>query len=343
MQLRISLVSQFEQQQAETWALAFASDGKRLVSSDGNALYLWQLDETGNWDYERALPFRKATFPHFAPDGTMLAFGSPEPSIKLISLDGEEVATFPCPAHASWAFSPDQRWLVSTSSKREILLWDLVTYQSSSIALSFPAFARWKTKEDLSNERVGCFLFTPDGQQLVFGASSSQGYIHLCFFDPEHRRITQHTTFPVEGMLAGSISPDGKKLAMVIAHEQDAAYQQEVSVYDLASLQLLQVFPQVADDRYCLLAFSPDSQYLASCKDDGWVDLFSLVSFERVAQFAAHPGLSSHATDPIGGFDWSSTGYLATGGASVFAQDMKRVDSTIKLWKIREEYGGSSL
>src|SRR5579885_684504 len=254
MQPRISLVDQFDQQQAETWALAFAPDGKRLVSSDGTALYLWQLDETGHWSYERALPFRKATFPRFTPDGTMLAFGSQEPYIKLISLDGEEVATFPGPSHAFWALSPDQRWLVSTSSQREIRLWDLITYQSFSIALPFPAFDRWQTGRDLSNEGVGRFLFTPDGQQLVFGASRSQGYIHLGFFDPEHRRITHHTTFPVAGMIAGSISPDGPKLAMIVANEQISPYAQDIYVYDLASSQLLHVFPQVADDRYCLLA-----------------------------------------------------------------------------------------
>jgi WD40 repeat protein len=72
----IQLVHQFEQQQAATWALAFAPDGKRLVSSDGNTLYLWLLDNMGGWNYERALPFQKGTFPCFAPDGTMLAFGS---------------------------------------------------------------------------------------------------------------------------------------------------------------------------------------------------------------------------------------------------------------------------
>jgi WD40 repeat protein len=77
------------------------------------------------------------------------------------------------------------------------------------------------------------------------------------------------------------------------------------------------MFPQTTDEFYCLLAFSPDSQYLASCKTDGWVDIFSLKAFDRIAHFTAHPGLSSQATDPIGGLAWSQTGYIATGGASI--------------------------
>src|SRR5450631_3003084 len=127
---RITLVHQFQQQQNETWDAHFSLDGTRLVSSDGRALYLWQLNESGCWDYERSLLFRGATFPRFAPNGTMLAFGSVEKFIRLISVEGKELATFPSPSHASWAFSPDGCWLVSSDKERTIVLWNLTTYQS---------------------------------------------------------------------------------------------------------------------------------------------------------------------------------------------------------------------
>jgi WD40 repeat protein len=337
MRLRISLIYQFEQQRDETWDLHFSSDGKRLVSSDGRSLYLWHLNEGGKWDYERSLPFRNATFPRFAPNGMVIAFGGKEEFIKLISLEGKELATFPSPAHADWAFSPDQRWLVSSDIKRDILLWNLLTYQSFHIPIPFPAFDRSGTGTDHSNEVVGHFLFTPDGQRLVFGASSAEGYMHIGSFDPEHQRITSPRTFSVEGMLDGAISPDGKMFAMVASNGQIFAYKQEIYIYDLESLRLLHMFPQTTDESYCRLAFSPDSRYLISCKSDGWVDIFSLDIFDCVAQFAAHPGLSSHATEPIGGLDWSKTGYIATGGASVFEDDMEKTDYTIKIWKAEEQ------
>jgi WD40 repeat protein len=78
-----------------------------------------------------------------------------------------------------------------------------------------------------------------------------------------------------------------------------------------------------------------------SCNTNGKVDIFSLDSYELVAQFDPHPDLSSHATDPIGGVAWSSTGSLATGGASVFEKEMEKTDSTIKLRKIDEVPAGS--
>lgn len=111
----------------------------------------------------------------------------------------------------------------------------------------------------------------------------------------------------------------------------------EIYVYHLESLRLLQMFPQTTKARYSLLAFSPDCQYLMGCKTDGLVDVFSLASFDCVTQFAAHPGLSSHATDPIGGLDWSKTGYIATGGASEFEKNRNKTDYTIKIWKVEEQ------
>jgi WD40 repeat protein len=170
----------------------------------------------------------------------------------------------------------------------------------------------------------------------VLFADGSEGSLHICSFDPEHRCITLQKTLP-HGMIDGVISPNGKLFAVIVSNDQIYDYKQDISVYDLKSLQLLHVFPQMTDDFYCLVAFSPDSQYMAICKTDGWVDLFSLASFDRIAQFVAHPGLFSDANDPIGGLAWSTTGYIATGGANVFEQDMKQADYTVKIWKVEEE------
>src|SRR5258708_15525590 len=138
---QITLVHQFEQQQAETEGLQFSVDGKRLVSSDGNALYLWQLNESGCWTYERSLPFQNARQPFFAFDGKWLAWSNYEGFFRLISLEDEkEEKLFPYPARSNGAFSPDQRWLVAGDTNRNILLWDRLTHQYSLIPLPFPGF-----------------------------------------------------------------------------------------------------------------------------------------------------------------------------------------------------------
>lgn len=339
MTLRVTLTHQFEHQQGETWSLGFSPDGKRLASSDGYALHLWQLDMRGNWNLERSLLSRHAKFLCFAPHSHLIAFRDHENFLRLVSLeDGKERAVLSCSALTDCRFSPDQRWLVTGDTTRNILLWDLLTYQETLIPVRFPRFKGdpWEQETALADETIRNFRLTPDGQRLVFLASSEEGDLHICHFDPMDKGLMRQKTFP-HGCIDLAISLNGKMLAIIVPNGQIYDYREEVYIYDLESLRLLHVFPQTTNKRYCLLTFSPDSRFLMSCKSDGMVDIFSLDSFDCVAQFAAHPGLSSHATDPIGGLDWSATGYIATGGASVFEKDMDKTDYTIKIWKVEEE------
>lgn len=331
MPLRISLARQFEQQQSETLQLAFSQNGNQLISSDGRALYLWQLQEGGNWTYERSLPVRGAGILRFASD---IVFYVEEGLLKLISFEGQEKATFPHPSSRFWAISPDLRWLVSSDSARHLLLWDLVSRQSFSIPIPFPPSEQWKKGTHVSDEPVLRFLFTPDSRQVVLFADGVEGSLHICSFDPEHGHIRLQKT--LRGMIDGAISPDGKMLAIILSNDQVFNYKEDIYLYNLESLDLLHVFPQTTHERPCLLAFSPDSQWLASAKSEGSVDLFSVETWACETQFAAHPGLSSHATDPVGGLDWSTTGYIATGGASVLERDMDKTDYTIKIWRVDE-------
>lgn len=338
MPLRISLVQQFDQQQSETWSLAFSPDGKHLASSDGYALYLWRLDERGTWGYKRSLLFPRASFLCFAPDSKRIAFRDTDENVRLLFLeDGKEGAVLSCPAATDCTFSPDGRWLVTGDTARHILLWDVLTSQSFLIPVRFPRFRDdpWEQEMTLADETMRSFRLTPDGQRLVFLASSAEGYLHICHLNLEEKSLVRQATFP-HGSMNLAISPNGKLLAVVVSNHQVQFLKEAVSVYDVESLDLLHVFPQVTDEQYCLLAFSPDSRWLASCKTDGWIDIFSLETWTCETQFAAHPGLSTHASDPIGGLDWSKTGYIATGRASVFEQNMEKADYTIKIWRVEE-------
>lgn len=296
MPLQISFAHQFYQQQQETYCLFFSGDGKRLFSPNSSTL-LWRLKDDGNWEYECSLPV----------GANVLSFDYEvvwyveEKLIKLVSFDGsKEIATIPRPSARYWAFSPDWRWFISNEQRETLRLWDITSQQSFSIPIPFPPRDQNGENTDMLGERVGDFLFTPDCQQIVLFADSPEGSLHICSFEPEYKRLTLQKTLP--GMIEGEISPDGKLLAIILSNNQPFDYKEDIYLYDLVSLRLIHVFQQATRmERYNLLAFSPDSRYLASSKTDGWVDIFSLDSFECVAQFAAHPGLSSHATDPIGG------------------------------------------
>jgi hypothetical protein len=65
-----------------------------------------------------------------------------------------------------------------------------------------------------------------------------------------------------------------------------------------------------------------------------------LATFERVAFFEAHTGPKPHErhwSEIIGGLDWSTTGYLATGGTRFLGEDMLKEDRSVIIWKIEEE------
>jgi WD40 repeat protein len=328
MSLQISLIQQLKQHKEETWDLRFSLDGKRLVSSDGEALYLWQRDEDGRWEYERSLPFRQAAWPCFTPDSKMIAFYNQDDHIQIFPLDGTKGVILLTLSQTQYAFSPDQRWIVSGDGLRSLRLWNLQTSESSLLPLPFPPFNNYPRDQetDLSKEVLGWVRFTPDGQRVVFGASSREGYVQICQVDLAQKRLTRQKTLPLLGIMNQAIAPNGKLLAIV--------HLDEVHVYDLESFQLLQKFPEATEYSYSLVAFSPDSQFLMSSKDDGTVDIWSVSTFERVVSFAAHPGLMNDWTEPIGGLDWSRTGDIATAGASVFENDMEKEDYTIKIWRM---------
>jgi WD40 repeat protein len=113
-----------------------------------------------------------------------------------------------------------------------------------------------------------------------------------------------------------------------------------VYVYDLESLQLLQKFPEPVDTSYGMLAFSPDGRFLMCSREDGFIDIWSLATFEHVASFEAHKGPTSdmrHWSGTIGGLNWSTTGYIATGGTGIWRDDMVKEDLSIRIWKVEDE------
>lgn len=335
MPLRISLLQQFEQQQAETRDLRFSCDGKRLASVDGTSLYLWKLQESGRWEYERSLPWSLAAWPTFSRDGKRLAFRGHKKYLQLLPLEGEEEeVTLPYRVRANAAFSPDHRWLVMEEENHQLIFWDLFTSQPTVIPLDFGEYAVNK-QTGQRRKTIEQIRFTPDGQRLVLGAADAEGHgsVDLYYFDPIHKQLRLQATLP-HGGIDVAIAPNGKLLATIDVQSVPGPFQQVICVYDLESCQLLHIFRQRDESFHTLLAFSPDSRTLLSGKSDGLVDLFSVDLFALSASFAAHPDLFTSAMDPIGGGDWAQTGYIATGGASVFEHDRGKVDCTIKIWKV---------
>ena len=326
MPLRISLLQEFEQQEDETFQVCFSPDGNILWSSDGTAVYQWQRNSGDIWNYCQRIS--GAAFDlQCISDSKMIVFRDGEKIIHFSSFGGEERMMLSHPDQGimlDFAISPDQRWLVMDGRDGNILLWDIVNLQWSTIAVP--------DQPDTADGTACCFRFTSDSLGLVFSASNYEGQVHICHFDPEHDHYAIRRILPIFGIEGMKISPDGKLLAI--------ASIPDVYVYDLVRLQLLQKFSAPTGTHYDLLVFSPDSQFLVSSRGNGIVDIWSLATFECVTSFEAHLGPTRnirHWSETIGGLDWSATGYIATGGTGAQRNDMVKADFSIRIWKVENE------
>jgi WD40 repeat protein len=227
-----------------------------------------------------------------------------------------------------FAVSPDQRWLVRDGKDGTILLYDLLKHEWTAIGVA--------DQPETADGTVGCLRFALNGRSLIFIASNPVGQVHICHFDPEHDHYAIRRILPLSGIQGMRVSLDGKLLAIT---NVGFCSERGFYVYNLEELQLLQKFPASVGTSYDLLAFSPDGRFLASSRDNGIFDIWSLITFECVASFEAHQGPRDHErhwSETIGGLDWSTTGYLATGGTRFRRDDddAAKEDLSVKLWKI---------
>jgi WD40 repeat protein len=332
MPLRISLLHQFEQHKDETYHLCFSPDGNTLWSSDQTALYQWQRSSGDTWSYSQCFPAVAFTFQCTA-DGKMLVFWDGEQrSIRFLLYDGKELMTLSHPDQGilfDFALSPDQRWLVMDGKGGNLLLWDMLNHQWSSLSVL--------DQPETADGTASSLQFALDGLGLVFVASSYEGQIHICHFDPKHNHYAFRRILPIFGICGMKVSPDGRLLAIT---NLGADSIRGVYLYDLEQLQLLQKFPAPIGTHYDLLAFSPDSRFLASSRDNGILDIWSLATFDRLVSFEAHPGPRRHErhwSETVGGLDWSTTGYIATGGTRFQRDDMPKEDCSVRIWKVENE------
>ena len=181
----------------------------------------------------------------FSPDGSMLASGSFDDTVRLWQVDTGQLLhslTVHTNDVVSVAFSPDGQTLASSDWDGNICLWNPHT---------------GKLKRTLNERRgsVGAVAFSPDGQTLASGhADHTIG-------------LWNTTTWQVESILTGhtlivdcvAFSPDGETLA-------SGSRDKTVRLWDIDTGQLLHKLTGHANNiRH--LAFSPNGATLASGAD----------------------------------------------------------------------------
>ncbi len=193
----------------------------------------------------------------FSPDGTRLASGSTDTTVRLWDTTGDR-DSMTLQKHTGptnvLAFSPDGKMLASGSTDKTVQLWDTTTGEPLATLTGHL-------------NGINALAFSPDGNTLASG--STDGTIR--FWDvaagtPLDERITGHT----QSMKTVAFFRDSSTLA-------SAAFNGEITFWDVETAQKSAVQNSGHRDWYSTIAFSPDGTKLISEASEGSI-IFSGIS-----------------------------------------------------------------
>ena len=239
----------------------------------------------------------------FSPDGTLLASGSDDVSIKLWDVASRQnIATLE--GHTgrvrSVSFSPDGTLLASGSDDVSIKLWDVAKRQNIATL----------TEENSDRASFLSVSFSPDGTLL---ASGSWGTVLL--WDVAKRQNVASLKGHRDWVRSVSFSPDGTLLA---SGSDDVS----IKLWDVAKRQNITTLRGIRNYRNSVLSvsFSPDGKTLASGSGDRTVELWDgeVATRRNLATLEGHTGW-------VNSVSFSPNGTLLASSSA---------DGTVKLWDV---------
>ncbi|MDH5508329.1 MAG: hypothetical protein OEZ02_13985 [Anaerolineae bacterium] len=273
--------------------VAFSPDGKLLVeATDDNAIIIWQITETGgliNYQtiYLSNYPINYSV--SLSPDGNLIAAGMREGihlwnlhSGKIMKKLGTESSNY---INISW--SPDSKFLVSTTSERGIEVWDIekekLLFAPRQISGNFNSLA-WSSSDNIiasgteggyiyilkapsgnvmrildQNYGMNSLSFSPDGRLLAVGHDS-----HLLQIWNLNGKVLNSFEGSGYGSTSVSFSRDGSLLAAIFNDSGDYMFEY-IQIWNVNDWSVNKLFTLGDSGDYLFHNFqlSPDNKIAA--------------------------------------------------------------------------------
>ncbi len=232
----------------------------------------------------------------FNSDGTILATGSDDKTIKLWNLATEqEIHTLK--GHFSWiwtvAFSPDGKILASGSKDKTIKLWNLTTAEEIRTLTGH-------------KDGIAAVAFSPDGKTLASGSLDKTIKLWNLATGKQIRTLEGHS----KAVAAIAFSPDGKTLA-------SGSWDNTIKLWNLETGKQIRTL-EGHSDLVLSVAFSPDGKTLASGSKDKTIKLWDLQTGETIRTLKKH-------SDKV-----NSVAYAKLLNSVILVSGSN--DNTVKLW-----------
>ena len=187
----------------------------------------------------------------FSPDGTRLASGSTDTTVRLSDTTGDQdqiiLQKHTGPTNVL-AFSPDGKMLASGSTDKTVQLWDATTGEPLATLIGHI-------------NGIAALAFSPDSRTLVSGSTDGTlRFWQTATGAPADTLITGHT----QSIKAATFFQNSSTLV-------SAAFNGEITFWDVETSQKSTVQNNGHRDWYSAVAFSPDGTKLVSAGADGTI------------------------------------------------------------------------
>jgi len=212
----------------------------------------------------------------FSPDGTLLAGGSVDSTIKVWNKEsGELVHNLKQPGGITYlAFSPDGHLLATSSYDATVRLWQLPE-------------GTLRAEHKGHRGTVWSVSFSPDGKTIA--TCGEDATVRL--WDAESGNLKKTLSGHTLNVWDVKFSPDGAKLA-------SGSFDHTIKIWDANTGALLKTIDGHSE-AVVSLAFSPDARVLASTSDDKTVKLWDMDdgTLLRALEAPEHVQASSFSPD----------------------------------------------